>query len=109
MGVDRRDYIVVGADIGYEYYNDDNYEFYDEYSLQCEEGRITFLIDCYSSDYFIVGEVLQSEYGYYDGLNYSLFGREAQIELAKIRIKDFIKNKFGIDCIPHIIIKTHFY
>lgn len=108
MGVDRKDYIVVGVDIGYDMYDDENYEFYDKYSGQDKEGSITFAIDYMSEGYFIVGEVFQVADDC-DGLDYSFFGNEQQIELAKCRVIAFVKEHFDIDCIPHIIVKTQWY
>lgn len=109
MGVDRRDYIVVGVDIGErpdKYYEGDIEEFCDKYYWQDRVGDMTFIDDIYDGKYFIIGEVLQSSEGYSDGLSYSLFGKEEQIKLAKERVKAFIKEHFNIKSSPHLIIKT---
>lgn len=107
MGVDRNDYIIVGVDIGADLYDyDSNEDLYETYSWNSEAGEIIFINDVYGYDYFIVGEILQAADGYRKGLDYSLFGKEQQIEMAKMRVKAFIKEHFDVDCEPHVIVKT---
>ncbi|UUG68116.1 hypothetical protein [Bacillus phage PK-3] len=109
MGVDRRDYIVVGVDLVErpdKYYNGDIEDFCEQYYFKYKIGDITFIDDFYNGNYFIVGEVLQVSKDYDDGLDYSLLGKEEQIEIAKIRVKAFIKEYFNIDSSPYVIIKT---
>lgn len=109
MGVDRRDYIVVGVDIESrpdEYYKGDIDDFCDTYYWQDRVGNITFIDDLYNGDYFIIGEVLQASEGYGDGLDYNLIGKEEQIKHAKLRVKAFIKEHLDIDVEPYVIIKT---
>ena len=111
MSIARKDYIVVGADLRINpenhYKGDlDYYDFYDTYSFQSRVGNITFIDDLYNGDYFIVGEVLQASDGYDGELDYSLFGKEEQIDYAKTRVKAFVKEQFDIDITPHVIVKT---
>jgi hypothetical protein len=110
MGVDRKDYIVVGVDLKNrpdDYYNGDLDDLCDKYYWQDRVGDITFIDDVYDGEYFIIGEVLQASDGYNDGLDYSLFGKEEQIDYAKTRVRAFIKEQFNIDSSPYVIIKTH--
>lgn len=111
MSIARKDYIVVGVDLRVRpeehYQGDIDFEdFCDTYYFQDGEGSITFIEGLYNGDYFIVGEVLQASDGYSGELDYSLFGKDEQVEYAKTRVKAFIKEHFNIDGIPHVIIKT---
>jgi hypothetical protein len=109
MGVDRRDYIVVGVDIESrpdDYYKGDIDDFCDKYYWQDTVGNITFIDDLYNGEYFIIGEVLQACDGYNDGLDYNFIGKEKIIENAKVRVKAFIKEHLDIETHPYVIIKT---
>jgi hypothetical protein len=109
MGVDRRDYIVVGVDIESrpdDYYKGDIDDFCDKYYWKDRVGEITFIDDLYNGEYFIIGEVLQASDGYREGLDYSLIGKDEQIENAKLRVKAFIKEHLEIDAVPYVIVKT---
>lgn len=109
MGVDRKDYIVVGVDLESrpdDYYKGDIDELCDKYYFRSGNGEMVFIDDFYNGRYFIVGEILQASNGYDGSLDYSLFGKEQQIELAKARVKAFIKQHFNIDTIPYVLVKT---
>ncbi|MCM3109947.1 hypothetical protein [Lederbergia lenta] len=110
MGVDRSDWIVVGVDIGMKHYDDDNYEYFDQYSEQNKLGEITFLIDGMSSKYFIVGEVL-SHADFYDGLGINEFPLVETNELDESaeRVLEFVKMNFDMEKYPEpkLIVLTH--
>ena len=105
MGVEREDYIVIGANIGYDRYDDDRYEDYDVYRCIKEVGEMTYVIDGMSGKYFIVGEVVKHADDY-DG-----FGVNELVvdEESSKRVVQFILDKFGMNVEPKIIVVTHWH
>jgi hypothetical protein len=110
MGVNRSDWIVVGVDIGMEHYDDENYEYFDQYSEQNKLGDMTFLIDGMSGEYFIVGEVLLHADAY-DGFKVNGFPitETSEFNEAAERVLSFIKANFMLDKEPEpkLIVLTH--
>lgn len=109
MGVERSDYVVVGANIGFDNYDDEKFEeVYEEFSDNTKIGKMTYLIDGYSGRYFIIGEVLAVDSEGYNGINLDLstFSDE-ELSNIKRRVFDHIKEVFGVETNPSIIFKTH--
>lgn len=117
MGVDRSDYIVIGANIGMEHYNDDWWEMdinpADQYDGRDKPGEITWIIDGMSGNYFVVGEVIQCDPEGYNGFNQveiDLHGTtETKFLQASLRVREHIRDNFGIDVIPKLIVLTHWH
>ncbi|WP_439024429.1 hypothetical protein [Bacillus halotolerans] len=107
MGVWRSDWVLIGADIGYDQFDEDNYEEYDKFAGRDGSGEITYLIDGISGEYFAVGEVV-TKADEYAGF------RLSEIEVGEIyegaceRVRDHIRNEFGVDAEPKLIVITHF-
>lgn len=117
MGVDRSDLIVVGVDIGQELYDDDHwelegeshYEKYD-YRSKSKEGEIAYIYDGMSGRYFIVGELVKSDYEGYSGLGRFVHDEKSkEFKASKKRVKKFIQEMFGIEVEPKYITMTHYH
>jgi hypothetical protein len=108
MGVRRSDYIVIGLNIGYDKYDDERFEEFEDYMEQ-GKGEITYLIDGYSGKYFIVGEVIKCDKDGYEGLGVNEVSTTADTPFiaAKDRVRKFINEKFGINDEPKLIVLTH--
>lgn len=109
MGVRRSDFVVVGANIGKEHYNDEQFEeVFAEFSDNKNIGEITYLIDGYSGKYFIVGQVLAADSEGFNGISLD-FSTISDDELTQIKqkVSEHIKNKFGKEINPSVIVKTH--
>ncbi len=106
MGVRQENYIILGADIGMEHYNDECYEDYEAYYDR--QGDIFYLVDGMSGRYFIVGKVLK--FGdYYEGMPRTVFdlnNEELYKEQSKL-ITQHIKDKFNLDVEPKLHVLTH--
>lgn len=106
MSVNREDYIVIGVDIGMDYYDDERCDEFDEYDSQNDVGSMTYIIDGMSGNYFLVGEVVRY------GDEYEGFSGVVELEIdeaAKQRVKDFVKLKFDLDVEPKLMVVTHFH
>lgn len=103
MGVNREDFIVIGVNIGMDHYDEDKFESYEKLDRQSTVGEMTYLIDWMCGNYFVVGEVVSH------GDEYEGFGvQEVNIsEKSDERVADFIRDKFGIDVKPKIIVISH--
>ena len=109
MGVRRKDFVVVGANIGREHYDDEKYE--DEFvdlDGNTKIGEMTYLIDGYEGKYFIVGQVLASDKDGYNGIKLDL-STISDEEMAGIKQKVYvyIKDTFGVETSPSVIVQTH--
>ena len=107
MSLRRTDWILIGADIGFKHYDDDNTDLIDAYSMQSYKGDITFLVDGMGGEYFVVGEVVA--YGdEYDGFRITEITSE-KFQEAVERLEDFLKITFDIDDVkPKLIAVTHY-
>jgi hypothetical protein len=113
MGVRRSDWIIIGVNIGYDVYGkaDDNVqndlldsEFYDNAKV----NKITYLIDGYSGEYFIVGQVIRVDKDGCSGLSLTEFSlNENDYPVAERNAKQHIKEHFGLDVEPRLIVLTH--
>lgn len=105
MSVNREDFIVIGANIGMNHYNDDKFETYEKYDSQSKVGEMTYILDWMCGNYFIVGEVVSH------GDEYEGFGvQEVTInDRSNERVTNFIRDKFGIEVSPKIIVVSHLY
>lgn len=109
LGVERSDWILIGANIGYENYNDDRCELYDQYSNQSDSGSLTYVIDGMSGEYFIIGEVVQCDPDGYDGFElFNLNVDDHYLKSVKL-VKEHILDKFGIEVEPKLIVITHWH
>lgn len=109
MGVRRDDYILIGLDIGYDKFNEEKWEEYEEYIRLRKTGSMTYLIDGYSGKYFVVGEVIKCDRDGEDGLGLNSFSttRDTEFIDSKKRVSSFIKEKFDIEDEPKLIVLTH--
>ena len=106
MSVSRTDWILIGADIGFERYDDEHTDFIDTYAMQSHKGDITFLIDGMGGEYFVVGEVVS--YGYDEGFGVTEISSD-NFQEAVERVEAFLKLMFNIEDIkPKLIAVTHY-
>lgn len=107
MGVRRTDWILIGANIGFNHYDDENTDFFDTYNMQSHKGDITFLIDGMSGEYFVVGEVI-ARGDEYDGFGITEISSDSFQEAVE-RVEAFLKLMFNIDDVkPKLIAVTHY-
>lgn len=107
MSLERTDWILIGVNIGFEYYDDEDSDFFDAYSMQNHKGDMTFLIDGVSGEYFVVGEVV-AHGDEYDGFGITEISSD-KFQEAVERVKDFLKITFDIDDVkPKLIAVTHY-
>ncbi|MEK4006521.1 hypothetical protein [Paenibacillus sp. FSL H3-0333] len=117
MGVDTHNYIIIGANIGdlavLNFEDDDEYEkteeYRDRYSKQKQPGDMIYLDDCYGGKYFYVGEVIQADYEGYNGFTpMEIDTDEDKFAESKIKVKNFILEKFNVEINPKIVVMTHY-
>jgi hypothetical protein len=108
MGVDRSDWIVIGANIGMEYYDDEKYEYFDKFASQNVVGEITYIIDGMCGEYFVVGTVIRADDGGYNGLGIFEINPDKTFEKERLLVRNHIKEHFGLDVAPKLIVLTHF-
>lgn len=113
MGVRRSDWILIGAKIDTNHFNEEWYEMdnspLDKYDENKNIGEITYLFDGMSGEYFIIGEVIQCDHEGYNGFK---FFQESDMDIkdhskSVDRVKSHILEHFGIDANPELIILTH--
>ena len=109
MGVRRKDFVVVGANIGKEHYDDEKYDdLFMDLDNNATIGEMTYLIDGYSGKYFIVGQVLASDSDGYNGIKLDLSTiSDEEMAGIKQRVYDYIKETFGVETNPSVIVQTH--
>lgn len=112
MGVRRSDWIVIGVNIGMEYADwDEHEELLDKYYESKENGKISYVIDGMSGEYFIVGIPLFVDKDGYDGIQLHEFDFNEQTNEQFLtyshRVREHVKENFGIDVMPKIIVLTH--
>lgn len=108
MSTERRDYIVVGADIGFDKYDEDKTDFFDQYSFQDDPGKLTFIIDGMSGEYFVVGEVIAAA-DYYNDFGVQEIKPDENFESKSERVRQFVRQEFGTDVKPKILVISHYY
>ncbi|MET1134682.1 hypothetical protein ABWW12_01795 [Bacillus subtilis] len=107
MGVWRSDWVLIGADIGFDQFDEDKYEEYEKFAMMDNVGELTYLIDGMRGEYFIVGEVVTKA-------DESAGFRLSEIEVGDIyedaceKVRAHIRNEFGVDAEPKLIVITHF-
>lgn len=107
MGVYRSDWIVIGANIGMENYDDDSCDKYDELCNRDKFGELTYLIDEMRGEYFIVGVVVKaadeySGFGLTEITTLDSFEKDSEI------VRKHVKENFGLEVTPKLIVLTHF-
>ncbi|WP_163093815.1 hypothetical protein [Bacillus velezensis] len=107
MGVWRSDWVLIGADIGYDQFDEYKYEEYEKFEGVDRSGEITYLIDGMSGGYFVVGEVV-TKASEYVGFRLSEIEVGDIYENACKRVRAHIRNEFGIEAEPKLIVITHF-
>ncbi|MCM3273781.1 hypothetical protein [Paenibacillus elgii] len=114
MGVRSHNFLLIGCNIGSEYYNDEEwgkedslYKKYD-FNRKSKSGDIVILDDC-SAKYFIVGEIVQIDYvceG--SGLEMTVIDESTeQFKRAAQRVKSFILDTYNLEVKPKYIVLTH--
>lgn len=104
MSVRREEYVIVGIDVS-EFEDDDFYDKYDEYLDNTEEGKFTILVDGYSGNYTLFGEVLKHG-DEYEGLELTEINL-SEFNEAIIRVRKKAKELFGTNEQPKIYALTH--
>ncbi|MGD2353398.1 hypothetical protein ACP8H2_17095 [Bacillus subtilis] len=107
MGVWRSDWVLIGANIGYDQNDHEKWEEYDKFVGRSRSGELTYLIDGMRGEYFIVGEVV-TKADESEGFGISEIEVSAIYEGACERVRDHIRNEFGVDAEPKLIVITHF-
>jgi hypothetical protein len=117
MGVERSEVIIVGAEIGQDYYDHDHWDSveetdYDKYELsrKSKTGELVYIYDGMSGSYFIVGEIVRVDFDGYDGLGLFVHDEESEeFKAAKKRVKQYIFEKFELEIEPKFITLTHWH
>ncbi|MBU7315972.1 hypothetical protein [Paenibacillus oleatilyticus] len=115
MGVRSHNFILIGCNIGSEYYNDEEWEKEDslytkyDFNRKSKSGDIVILDDVYSQKYFIVGEIIQIDYDCEgSGLEMTVIDESTeQFKKAAQRVKSFILDTYNLDVEPKYIVLTH--
>lgn len=113
MGVRRSDYVIVGANIGYDKANfeDEDFELLYEERRKPQENDILYLLDGMSGEYFIVGIPLVWTDDY-DGLGYHEFEinkYDQDLDRVKDKVNDYIEVLFGVKADSKLIVMTHWH
>lgn len=111
MGVNMANYILVGVDIGAEHLTDELYEndeIYSKYISRYKHkvGEIVYLPDGMSGEYFIIGIPLVADTESYNGLGLNVIDEDYGKQ-HKDKVKKHIKDQFGLDVEPVLIVLTH--
>ncbi|URO01742.1 hypothetical protein 268TH002_45 [Bacillus phage 268TH002] len=107
MGVWRSDWVLIGADIGYDQNDHEKWEEYEKFAEMDNIGELTYLIDGMRGEYFIVGEVV-TKADESEGFGISEIKVGDIYEGACERVREHIRNEFGVDTEPKLIVITHF-
>lgn len=115
MGVRSHSFILIGCDIGYKHYDDEEWEnedsLYEKYDFnrKSKSGDIVLLSDCYSGDYFIVGEIVQIDYDCEgSGLSMTVIDESTEeFKESSQKVKSFIYDTYSLDVDPKYIVLTH--
>lgn len=116
MGVRQHNLILIGRDIGKQYYDDNEWEkednLYDKYDLnyKSEEGDIVIISDGYSGEYFIVGKLVKVDYEC-EGNGFGMFIPDTNSDEfidGSNEIRELIKELYDIDVNPTYIVMTHY-
>lgn len=107
MGTRREEFVILGANIPKDKFEDSFYDDYKQYFTK-KIGETVYLYDGMNGEYFIVGEIL-ARGDEYDGFQKTLFInlKDSKIETLKNKIQNLIKENFKIDVEPQIIVLTH--
>jgi hypothetical protein len=108
MSVRRSDWILLGADIGIEKYDDENYESYEKHDKHEQIGEMTYLIDSLGGEYFMVGKVIVKPSEYDGGFGVTKLEDLEITKDAKEEVRDFIFEKFGEKVDPKLYVVTHY-
>jgi hypothetical protein len=121
MGVNRTDFVLIGANIGFDKYDDNIWEEenndYDKYNYRRKEaGDMVYIIDGMGGDYFIIGQIIKIDEGDYDGLGFiDAVQLDSELYETKVKVKNFIKDRFMVDSEefenkiePKLLIFSHF-
>lgn len=116
MGVRQHNLILIGSNIGKEYYDDSDWEkedsLYEKYDLdyKSKEGDIVILSDGYSGEYFIVGKLVKVDYEC-EGRGLGLFipdtSSDEFVDGSNV-IREFIKEIYNFEVDPTYIVMTHY-
>lgn len=106
MGVERSDWIVIGADVGYNEAKG-RWEEFESLLSQDTPGELTYLIDGMGGEYFVVGIVIEADTDGYNGLGITKINPEKTFENERKIVRDHIREVFGKEVAPQIIVLTH--
>ena len=108
MSTKRSDYILIGLNIGYDKYDSCKIEKLEKY-FKLGFGEMIYLIDSYSDEYFVVGELIKCDTDGSEGFGVNEFSTTVDTPFieSKARVRKFIREKFGIDDEPKLIVLTH--
>lgn len=112
MGVERSDYIMIGANIGYDRYDDEEWDKYEDYRRRTHEtGEIAYVLDGMNGNYFAVGIILECDRDGYDGLSFHdiPFIGTSKYDEYKETVRKHIKENFNLDIEPSILVFTHWH
>ncbi|GMX64592.1 hypothetical protein Elgi_38610 [Paenibacillus elgii] len=114
MGVRSHNFLLIGCNIGPEYYSDEEwgkedslYKKYD-FNRKSKSGDIVILDDgC--EKYFIIGEIVQIDYDCEGtGLEMTVIDESTEkFKNAAQRVKSFIQDTYNLDVEPKYIVLTH--
>lgn len=105
MGLRRKDYVMIGVDIGLEHYNDSDYDDnYSEYVSKHDKGKMAYVI---GERYFIIGVVIECDDDYMGipMVKIPLEGTSEYDEYKRL-VRDHIREKFDLEVDPQVLVFT---
>ncbi|MFJ8528369.1 hypothetical protein [Bacillus sp. NPDC094106] len=100
-------YIMIGANIGYDKYDEVEWEKYEKYQDK-HPSKIKYISDGCSGKYFVIGKVLDYDPEGFEGFSLFEYNETLYIE-DKRQIKEHVKENFGMDVEPTLLIFTHWH
>ncbi|MFD0587699.1 hypothetical protein ACFQZE_06765 [Paenibacillus sp. GCM10027627] len=115
MGVRMHDVVMIGFDIGADFYDDNEWDkedpLYEKYDLnrKSKSGDLVIFYDGYGGNYLFVGKLIDVDYYRENGLSQSVLSESSEeFEQGQNEVKQLIKNLYGIDVEPKFIVMTHY-
>ncbi|MEK4787165.1 MULTISPECIES: hypothetical protein [Bacillus] len=99
-------YIMIGANIGYEKENEDDWEKHEVYREENHPSKIRYISDGNTGKYFVIGKVLACDPEGVEGLSLFEYDESLYVEDKK-EIKEHVKEHFDMDIEPTLIVFTH--
>lgn len=99
-------YIMIGANIGYDKEDEEDWEKYEVYREGNHPSKIRYISDGNTGKYFVIGKVLAYDPEGFKGLSLFEYDESLYVEDKK-EIKEHVKEHFNMDIEPTLIVFTH--